>query len=173
MGKEKKKTAVKNVLIKQVIVAMLLSFVTYSAVSKSPSYTWIFGLLESNMEIAKKHADLTFNERMGVKHQFKFQFCDYINKNTPEDAIILMPAAKVIREVPEMNTKGMSVQSLSNSRFASYFIYPRKFVYADKLEESPYKDKITHVAIVNFKGYEYLNYKVAKKSKFQVLPLKK
>lgn len=170
MKKNKKTSNLKNNIGKQIIAAIILSLAFYMMINKSQAYTWIFKLMKSNLEIIKKNPELTYQQKMEAKHRFKFRFCDFIVKNTPEDAVILMPAKDIIKNVKELNV-GMG--SLSNKDYASYFIYPRKFLYPYDKNKNPYWDSITHVAIIDYHGYEYLNYTVNKKSRFSVLPLRK
>ncbi len=43
--------------------------------------------------------------------------------------------------------------------------------YPSELGKTPWSEKITHVAIVNGRGYEYLDYEVEQKAPHAVLPM--
>ncbi len=124
------------------------------------------------MTFIKKHPDLSYEQKMQIKHKFKFTFCNFINKHTDENAIILIPSIEAIKNAKELDNKKSTSASLANKIYASYFIYPRIFIYPEEKGKNPLWDKITHVAIINGHGYEYLNYKVKKKAKYQLLPIK-
>ena len=61
---------------------------------------------------------------------------------------------------------------ISNKIYALRFLYPRKLVIPFDFGKSHYVDEITHVAIVNGEGFEYVPYEV---EKFEngILPVKK
>lgn len=167
----KKKGNITNyIILKQVIAAAVLSFVFYSMVEKSTSYTWIFSVLDKNLTYIEEHPDLTYEQKMTVKHGFKYKLCDHINKTTPEDAIILIPSTDAVKKAKELDNNKSTSATLANKSYASYFIYPRVFMYPREKDANPLWDSITHVAIIDFVGYDYLDYKVKKKSKYQILP---
>jgi len=55
----------------------------------------------------------------------------------------------------------------------SYYLFPRKIVKFDERNSNPYYDSITHVAVINYWGYDLAGMPVNKKHPNLVLPLKK
>ncbi|MDD5231399.1 MAG: hypothetical protein PHC43_08725, partial [Candidatus Marinimicrobia bacterium] len=58
-----------------------------------------------------------------------------------------------------------------NKAWSTYFLYPRRLVYEAEKEKNPFYDKVDYVAIVNFWGYDKLEYEVAQKIKLNILPV--
>ncbi len=96
-------------------------------VNQSQSYTWIFGVLKKNLTFIKEHPDLSYEQKMQIKHKFNYTFCNFINKHTDEDAVILIPSVDAIKNAKELDNKKITSASLANKAYASYFIYPRYF----------------------------------------------
>ena len=56
--------------------------------------------------------------------------------------------------------------------WANYFVYPRKLIYEDEKADFPQLyQQATHVAIVNYWGYDKLLYQVKNKNKYSVMPI--
>ena len=135
-------------------------------------YKWLWdSLVVNNVKIMHKNPKMTLPQKWSVKCGFDYQYLDYLKNNTPEDAIILMPAKDKIYpkgQKSDFNTK--SSAGIKNKAWAVYFLYPRKLVYENEID-NPYYDSINYVAIVNFLGYENLDYAVGKKKKYTILPV--
>jgi len=82
-------------------------------------------------------------------------FIDYINKNTPPDAVIYLPKGdSVISNEGKWNF-------IYDPEWMEYFIYPRLCVTIGRENENPELAKrVTHVVIVEGKGYDKLKYDV-------------
>ncbi|MDR0769362.1 MAG: hypothetical protein LBE71_05615, partial [Dysgonamonadaceae bacterium] len=64
-------------------------------------------------------------------------------------------------------------QDVSNKLWALRVLYPRKLVTPSEMETNRYAKDITHVAIVNGRGYERLDYQVENPVTHGVLPVKR
>lgn len=159
------------VFFKQILSAIFLIFISYQIVDSSKSYTWVINLLSGNLETISKYPNLTTEEKQKAKIPGESAIMNFYKKNTPENAIILMPPPNVISETKEL--RNLSSANLNSKGYATYFVYPRKLVYPSDIEQNPsLKDSVTHIAIMNYSGYESLSYKVSKKQKFAILPVK-
>ena len=171
--REKKKfvvpSLVKNVLILIGVLILLNGLKTYNK-----GYKWVAEtLVAKNQEQLDKYKNLTYDQKMEGKLGFAYKYFKFINENTPEDAIILMPPDTMIRPKGQVHhTKTGMNGYTTNPKWVSYFVYPRKLVYEDRKDLYPelYKN-VTHVAVMNTWGYEKLPYRVNQKSQFSIMPM--
>lgn len=151
----------KNLLC--LLPAVLLVLLTFS---KSPGYNWVYSMLTGNMEQIKQYPDLDFDQKMQWKMGMDYNFLLTIKQNTPDDAVILFPGVEVFCQ------EGSPYHAeLYNKIYSSRFIYPRKIVLENELETNKYAKEVTHVAIVNGKGGQYLPYPIPLSFQNGVLPI--
>lgn len=151
----------KNLLC--LLPAMLLVLLTFS---KSPSYKFVNLLLINNIKHIKQYPDWNFDQKMQWKMGMDYNFLMTIKQNTPEDAVILFPTAEVFHQ------EGSPFHGeLYNKIYSGRFIYPRKIVLENELETSKYAKELTHVAIVNGQGGQYLPYLIPSSFQNGVLPI--
>ena len=135
--------------------------------SISPAYDWVYnGLLKQNMQLINKYPDVSYEQKMALKLGASYEYLYYVRQQTPEDAIILYPSADAFRMKGNPFT-----QEIHNKLFATRFLYPRRLIQREELEKSPYAEKITHVAIVNGVGRDFLPYPVDSTMQHAVLTL--
>ena len=134
-------------------------------------YKWLWdSLVIRNLEIISQYPNMSIENKWEAKCKFDYTYVNFIKKNTPEDAIILMPSYNEILPKGEKSDFLKTAGGIKNKAWATYFLYPRKLVYEDEGDSNPYYDKANYVAIVNFKGYDRLNYPVEHKVKHHILP---
>lgn len=135
-------------------------------------YRWVWdGLVMRNLKIIKENPYLTLEKKWQIKCGFDFSYLNYIKSKTPADAIILMPAySDIYPEGEKSDFNTADAGGIKNKAWATYFLYPRKLVYEEEKGTNPLYEKANYVAIVNFKGYDRLNYTVEKKEKYLILP---
>lgn len=133
----------------------------------SSSYKWLYEkFYKSNYSTIKNYSHYTIEERYQSKLGFYAKYMFFIKSHTPDTAIILMPPDSVIQAIDKKNRMGW----LTSKRHSTYFLYPRKAIYKKLSSDSIYFDKITHVVIVDGKGYENLPFTVKNKNKYTVIP---
>lgn len=122
-----------------------------------------------NVEEAKERAGKTltredkFAMRVGI-----WPLINYINKNTPENAVVLLPDG----HGPISNDGKWNY--IYDPEWMEYFLYPRLCVSMGSKEQHPdLAKRATHVVIVEGKGYEELKYDVPVEQRVQeaVLPI--
>lgn len=158
-------------LVRNILIGLIVFFCFSSLYNnnKFAGYKWMHEkLIVGNYELMHKYPDHTFEQRQQLKLGFFAKYLQFINKNTPDTAIVLMPSGAVVSKID----KKRKLDWLGSKRHVGYFIYPRKAVYESNSNDSIYMDKVTHVAIVDGKGYENLPYRVKNKSAYTVLPIK-
>ena len=166
--KQPAKTNYGKTIISNAAAVVLLLFLLDSLVSKNVGYHWMWNtLLKQNLESIQQYKHLTTAQKHESRQGFFFTYLNFINTHTPEDAVILLPPDSIIQQVDGLN-------KLGDRRKTTYFIYPRRAVYEKYRHnyDSTYWNKITHVAIVNYYGYDKLNYQVNDKQQFSILPAK-
>jgi hypothetical protein len=156
--------------VKSVAVAIAGCLLLYGAITKNSGYQWVWNnLLKGNWDIIQQHRNATLDERYQMKLGFDYVFWNFIKQHTPDSAIILFPLKKYNTE------KGGDYQltNKTNSKYwVTHFVYPRKVLYKDEQDTNTRYNDVTHVAIVAGHGYEDLDYWVAERSYFTVLPKK-
>lgn len=155
---------VKN-LLAVVVVAFLLNKLVLGL---QPGYNWAYNMLKGNLEVAQNYAQTTTDERYEMKLGLSHVYLRYLKENTPPDAVILLPGKEAF--YPEGQERIFSGEPY-NKLWATRFLYPRRVIIPPELGVTPWSKKITHVAIVNGIGYEYLDYEVPKKVPYIVLPV--
>ncbi len=159
----------KNIMM--VLVLLIVLFVIRKQVG---GYIFVFdNLIAQNMKMIKEKPNLTNLEKGTFKFQYDYEYIDYVKNHTPENAVILFPDPQVVLkdstpDYPKFRTTGGGIYT---QLWDEYFLYPRRVVFATQLKDNKLTNEITHVAVVNYKGYEYLPYPVANKSRLGVYSL--
>lgn len=154
-------------VFKNIIAAGIVLLLLKVVMILQPTYEWVcFTMLPENMAIIRAYPNLDYDRKMVLKLNTNYIYLKNVKDNTPEDAVILWPSAEAFS-----NKKGPLTGEMSNKIYALRFLYPRKLVIPFDFGKSHYVDEITHVAIVNGEGFEYIPYKV---EKFEngILPVK-
>lgn len=157
-------------LLKNLLAAGIVVLFLVKVVETRRGYGWVYnGLLKGNMKTIKMYPNLTTDQRFEIKLGFSYSYLEFIRKNTPDNAVILYPGRDSF--FPENKNTPFS-NDVSNKLWATRFLSPRKIILQEELPTSPYKDKISHVAIVNGLGFDKVNYKVDQPFEHGVLPVK-
>jgi hypothetical protein len=155
---------------KNAIAGVICYILIFQCIEGSQGYNWVYNsMLKENYKLIQKHPNLSMEKKLGSKFGFNYAYFKYITDHTPEDAVILYP------NYDAFFPKGRESKFTSepfNRIYATYFLYPRKLVYPAEIEKTVYGKQITHVAIVNGWGYDYLEYQVANHVDNTVLPIK-
>lgn len=109
-------------------------------------------------QLSMQRADSTpqalFEAKMNMKVGLYPMF-NYIKANTPENAVILLPEGDA---AVSNNSKWNFIY---DPEWVEYFIYPRLCLAIGREDEHPeLKNRITHVLIIEGKGYDRLKYNV-------------
>lgn len=163
--------AVKNVALLLGAVILIKSFKGSKDDESqwNDGYQWFFtSLIDDNVKVMKQYKTLTYDQKMESKVGFNYAYFRFINQNTPENAVILMPPDSVFFPPGE---KSEFQGFILTPSWAGYFVYPRKLVF-EKQNNLALMKKVTHVAVMNSWGYDKLSYQAARNSKYNVLPIK-
>lgn len=155
-------------LIGLIVSIVIILFLYYNI----QGYRWVWdSLVMGNLKVIQENHHLTIEKKWEIKCGFDFSYLNYIKSKTPDNAIILMPAySDIYPEGEESDFNNRDAGGIKNKAWATYFLYPRKLVYEEEGNTNPLYEKADYVAIVNFNGYDKLNYSVENKEKYQVLP---
>ncbi len=156
--------------LKNAIAGVVAYIIIFQCIEKQLGYNWAYNtLMKENFKLIKEHSDMTLEQKLSAKFGYNYAYWKYIQDNTPEDAVILYPTKEFF--FPS-DKESKFTGEVFNKIYASRFLYPRKLVYPTEIETSPYGEQITHVAIANGWGYDYLEYKVDNPVADNVLPIK-
>ena len=157
------------------LLVMVLCFIIIFVLQKQiVGYNWLWNtLIKENLDNQKRFPNLTEQQKAESKMGYDITYMYYINENTPKDAVILFPESSVVLndstpDQPKFRTKQGGIFS---ALWVQYFAFPRKVVFENEKGKNPNYEKISHVAIVNYKGYDQLPYKVNEKLRLGVLPI--
>lgn len=154
--------------VKNVIAVGIVLLLLKAGMILQPTYEWIcFTMLPENMAIVRAYPNLNYDGRMTIKLGANYTYLKNTREHTPEDAVILWPSSSAFTK-----EKSPFTAEVSNKIYALRFLYPRKLVIPFDFGKSHYAKEITHVAIVNGEGFEYVPYEV---EKFEngILPVEK
>jgi len=156
---------------KSVLLLLLFSSFFYVLTEKNKGYQWTLNtLLLDNLENMKKLKKLSTEDRLKAKLGFTGSYLGYINSHTPENAIIIMPPDSAYKTGNDKKILDNFIKTLG---WANYFVYPRKLISEqDKEKYAAVYDSAQFVAIIDYWGYDKLEYKVNQKTQFNVLPIK-
>jgi hypothetical protein len=156
---------------KNIVVAFAAGFLLFECLKVQPGYNWAYyGLLKGNMAAIRANPDLTLEQKYEQKLGIDYAYLQFVKSATPEDAVILYPSREDF--FPE-GIESPFKQGVSNKTWGLRFLYPRKLVLPSEMETNRYANDITHVAIVNGRGYERLDYEVETPIEHGVLPVKR
>ena len=171
------KTSILAIAFHKNLMAVLVCFILLFVLQKRVSgYNWVWQtLIKENLEMQKKMPNLTEQQKGEAKLGYDITYINFLNENTPKDAVILFPDASVITkdttaDQPKFRTTG---GGLYTALWVQYFAFPRKIVFENEKDKNPNYKKITHVAIVNYWGYQFIPYEVDKSNRLGVLPIRK
>ena len=152
--------------------AVILVYIIILKVSAlNPGYDWLINsYLKGNLQMAKENSHLTMEERMSAKMGTDFSFLLYLRDNTLSDAVILYPT-KADFTHDFMGQKSPFAGQIVDKLSAVRWLYPRRVVMHEEMGKSSWTKKVTHVAIVNGQGREYLSYPVDTTYNIGVLPI--
>jgi hypothetical protein len=150
-----------------VLVLLVLNFV----LRPTSYYGWVFDkLLLGNMEFIREHSELSLSDRYASKLGSGYTYVLGIRNQTPDSAVILYPSRSEFFPAGEESSFPPQAD-VSNKMWALRFLYPRRLVLVSELDSCYLRDSITHVAIVNGRGFERLPYRVSGGMRYGVLPL--
>ena len=129
-------------------------------------YDWLLNtMLAGNLKTIEENPDKTIQQRYELKWgPGEIAYTNKIKLATPDTAIILLPPKKIIQDV--------GFKSVVELPWITYFLYPRKMVYADSVR-SPLYAQATYLVSINGWGLDKTGYTVDKPEPFMVLPIKK
>jgi hypothetical protein len=157
-------------ILKNIIAVLFVYFTIQYLIDKQPSYNWVYNILmKENYKTIKKYKSLSLDQKWEGKLGYDYAYWKYLHDNTPEDAVILYPTSDIFfPEGKKTDFERVAADKIQALRF----LYPRKLVYHNETETNRYGKQLTHVAIANGWGYEYLEYTVVNKVDNTVLPIK-
>lgn len=113
---------------------------------------------QAKEEFKRQGVDSTEQSLLEAKMAMRvgnYSFIQYIKKNTPPDAVLLLPEGDA--EV----SNNSRWNYIYDPEWMEYFIYPRLCVAIGRENEHPdLAKRVTHVVIIEGKGYDKLKYTV-------------
>ncbi len=163
-------------IIKNILAVVIVLFLFNKLVLKiepgnnwASGYNWAYNMLKGNAKTIRQYAYTTTDNRFEMKLGLSHVYLRYLKENTPENAVILLPSQEAF--FPKGEEHIFSGEPF-NKLWATRFLYPRRVIIPSELGKTPWSERITHVAIVNGRGYEYLDYEVGQKAPHTVLPIR-
>ena len=184
MGKKKRRNIHKsqkveknnlfNYWLLNIIGLLISAAIVFLLYDNIKGYNWLWNsLIVKNLQVIKKYPDLPIEKKWEMKCGFDYVYLNFIKTNTPEDAIVLMPLNSAIYPEGEKSDFKNASYSIRNKAWATYFLYPRKLVYEYEQGKNPLYEQANYIAIVNYWGYDKLDYKVTQRYKHHILPIYK
>lgn len=141
------------------IIAMLL----FQSVE---GYDWLLNtMLANNLKTIEQYPNLTVPQKYEAKWGGEIGYTYRIKDATPDDAIILMP--------PKQNLIDAGLKGSVDLPHMTYFLYPRKVVFADDTLSASLISQADYIVCVNGWGLDKFATPVSNPQPFMVLPLSK
>ncbi|MDR2810236.1 MAG: hypothetical protein LBB84_06735 [Tannerellaceae bacterium] len=156
-------------IAKNIFFVFLVGFFLLSGMQNNVGYKWAYDMLTSNRKLIRENPHLSIKEKNEMKLGADFAYVWFLRESTPENAVILYPSAE---DFYPPDKSSPFKQGLQNKIWALRFLYPRRLVLPSEMETNRYAPDITHVAIVNGRGHERLNYPVELRQEHGILPVK-
>ncbi len=156
--------------LRKIIVFTSTVIMLFALYRFNVGYKWFYDhLIVENLKKTYKYLDYSPEQKMELKLGFSSKYMNFLKKETPEDAIIIMPPDSAFHPKGKKNHFN---NFITRRTWGHYFVYPRKLVFEKEKDKYPelYK-KATHIAVVNHWGYEKLPFKVKKKEEFSIINL--
>ena len=147
-------------------------------------YDWLVNtMLKGNLETIEKNPDKSLLEKYELKWgPGEILYVNQIKTTVPDTATIMLPPAKVFKEVGFVMTQtGPVVQrageancksfSMTDLPWITYFVYPRRVVYADSVGTDLHG--ASYIVSIGGWGLDRLKYQVDNPQSFMVLPVNK
>jgi hypothetical protein len=148
-------------------------------------YDWAKNsMLASNLKQIEENPGKSVEEKYLMKWgPGEMVYVNQIKKSVPDTGIVLLPPHDFFRQAGFVMTQNgpvlqpvgqqnVSKFSMIDIPWITYFLYPRRVVYGDSVN-NPLYAKANYLASFNGWGLDKLNYKVEKPAQFMVLPIKK
>ena len=154
------------------ILSLFFVIIIINGALKLNGYNWLYTMLKDNEKFVKKNSELSEDKKNEIKHGSCFTYLNFLKTHTPDSAIILFPDKNTLLNIKEFKDSPSNSSTLRNPAWATYFIYPRRIIYADTLKK---EYNATHIAIIDGHGYEHLSQSANTEQgpKFTVLSLTK
>jgi hypothetical protein len=160
----------KNLLV--MVVCLITIFVLQKQVV---GYHWVWQtLIKENLDMQHKYPKISDQQKGEMKMGYDITYMNYLVEKTPANAVILFPSAEVMLKdtTPDQPKFRTSSGGIYTPLWVQYYAFPRKIVFANEKGKNPNYNKITHVAIVNYSGYEHITYPIDKSNRLGVVPFK-
>ncbi len=159
--------------MKNLLAGLLFLFLILVLISNVKGYNWMFkNLLKDNLRIITEHSSISTEKKWEAKRKFPAKYLIHVEKNLPDTAVVLFPFDSThLENPPKLKFVDRTKQTFMRKPFLTYFLYPRKVVFAYEKGKNPLYEKITHVAIIDRMGYEHLKYKVNGNPRYTALPI--
>jgi hypothetical protein len=148
-------------------------------------YDWMLNtMLKGNLEMIEKNPDKNLQQKYELKWGPGEIICvNEIKAKVPDTAIVLLPPAQLFKELGYVMTQtGPVIQrldqpncknfSMSDLPWITYFLYPRRFIYADSVHSQLYA-QASYIVSIGGWGLDKVKYTVDKPEPFMVLPITK
>jgi len=135
-------------------------------VQLNSGYDHVFNRFGVEIGSNRQYDSLSYDQRLEVKLGFTAKYLHMLRDSTPADAVILMPPDSIF--FPDDTTSRFN-PLVRNRRWVSYFIYPRKIVYEEEKDSLALYKNVTHVAVVDYWGYQQAASIAGERKRYTVL----
>jgi hypothetical protein len=136
----------RHALLVAAVLLMLAALVRFNE-----GYDHVFSKFGRGISGNSRYDSLSYDQRLAVKLGFTARYLQMLRDSVPANAVILMPPDSIF--FPKDTTSRFTRQ-IRNRRWVAYFIHPRKVVYEDEKDTLELYNRFTHVAVVNYWGYD-------------------
>lgn len=155
--------------ISNIVIALIFIVILSIGKTNNVGYTFMWDtLVNQNYTMVKENSHIPYMDRNEQRHGASYKYLADIKKQTPEDALILMPADSSLNKVDPQ----YGFNELKNRTKTTFFLYPRKPLYRTDTFDKAMLSKATYVAIFAGDGYADVSNPPADRNPFTVIKIK-
>ena len=158
--------------LRNAVAAIVAVGLFCAVVQFNKSYRWLWvDYTKANLEAMEDERSLSNEDKLTRRLGVDYRFVLLLKGTTPENAVIYYPDQEDFlatpTHCPKLPFRGTMVDKVAVIRV----LYPRRVVIAEEIDITPYSKKITHIAVVNGRNREMVDYPSDTTENYEALPV--
>lgn len=150
-------------------IATIAIFAAVMVLNKSYRWLWV-DYTKANLESMRADRDLNNEEKLVRRLGIDYQFVLSVKGMTPENAVIYYPSREDFLATPTCGPKLPFRGTMVDKIAAIRVLYPRRVVTKEEMRQTPYSEQISHIAVVNGRNRDMVDYPCDTTVNSEVLP---
>lgn len=136
--------------LKSLLALSILAVLFLALFRQIDGYNWVWEVLvKENLGFIGKYRNLDNDNKLLSKFGADYAALKYLRDHTPDNAVILIPPRHILLDSLSAYNFMRGHGGIKHRNWSLYFVYPRKLVYFEEQDKSPFTAQITHVMVLN------------------------